>query len=265
MFTGIPICNSADELMLNNIFLADLGKCDISRDMYYLELQNEAEHTISLNKIKNEASRINEVLTDITHKLDTKKKLLEKIIPPAVALQLQNGIKMEPQIFKCATVLYTDIVGFTNICSNLTPMDVINLLTYVFTIFDDVCLKNNVYKIETIGDAYVLVGGIPIESKYHAFYAVNCAFDLIESLELFSKKNDKYKLKIRLGINSGPLVAGIVGNKRPRYSLFGDTSVMANSMESSALPMQVHITESTLREINVYDPVIDDGDLFTYD
>ncbi|XP_071527452.1 uncharacterized protein [Panulirus ornatus] len=174
-------------------------------------------------------------------------RLIYQMLPQPVAMQLKKKKTVPAESYKNVSVYFSDIVGFTTICSDSEPIQVVSLLNKLYNMFDSRIENFDVYKVETIGDAYMVVSGLPHPNGLrHASELANMALDLIEGAKSFEipHRPDK-SLLIRAGINSGPCVAGVVGTKMPRYCLFGDTVNVASRMESTGEAMKVHVSQTT--------------------
>lgn len=184
-------------------------------------------------------------------KLDEEMKrtdeLLYQMIPQQVATRLRNGENPVEtcEVFETVTILFSDVVTFTEICSRITPLQVVFLLNSMYSIFDQITELNGVYKVETIGDSYMAVGGAPEKQRNHAEKTCNMALDMLEGIKGLTDPSTGNHIKIRVGLHSGMVVAGVVGVKMPRYCLFGDTVNTASRMESNSLPMKIHISQTT--------------------
>ncbi|KAL2920311.1 hypothetical protein HK105_200384 [Polyrhizophydium stewartii] len=173
--------------------------------------------------------------------------LLSQMLPRSVANQLMDGKQVTPQTFDNATVFFLDVVGFTTMCASMHPTETVSLLDAIYNTFDEVIQKYDAYKVETIGDSYLIVSGIPTPNgDRHASEIATLALEIMSKVHLFQfERNPSLKLRVRIGLNTGPVVAGVVGTKMPRYCLFGDTVNTGSRMESTSQPMRIQISEST--------------------
>lgn len=147
------------------------------------------------------------------------------------------------------SILFSDICGYTTLASAVSCSDIVELLNSMFTRFDDICILSNVYKVETIGDAYMVAAGHDASDKSnHADTLLIVALNMISCVKTFSVKGEP--VKIRIGIHSGPAKSGLLGKCRRRYCFFGDTVNVASRMESSGEPMKIHISDETYKRLS---------------
>jgi adenylate cyclase len=169
--------------------------------------------------------------------------LLLNILPAEVAEELKETGTTKAQHFDHVTVLFTDFVNFTQISEQLSPEQLVQELHECFRAFDDIMERNGLEKIKTIGDAYLAVSGMPVANESHAYNAVKAGLEIVEFIR--NRSSGKHSFEVRVGINSGELVAGIVGVKKFAYDIWGDTVNMASRMESNSESGRVNISENT--------------------
>jgi adenylate cyclase len=181
--------------------------------------------------------------------------LLRNVLPESIALELKQTERVQPVDYSSASVLFTDFVGFTQISESFTPQQLIEELDDCFSAFDGIVREHKLEKIKTIGDAYMAVGGVPVANRTHA---VDCVMAALEIQQLVSALREKKMTtgrpywQIRVGINSGDLVAGIVGREKFSYDVWGDTVNTASRLESSGVPGRVNISGATYELVKTF-------------
>lgn len=175
-------------------------------------------------------------------------RLLLNVLPKSVADRLKQNQHRIADRFDAVTILFADLVDFTRISAGMSPDDLIDLLSQVFSRFDELTEKYGVEKIKTIGDAYMVVSGAPDARDDHAEAIANLAIDMQQVMIELSRSTGK-TLMMRIGINSGPVIAGVIGNTKFSYDLWGDTVNMASRMEQYGLSNVIQITEATYQLI----------------
>ncbi|MEK0178691.1 MAG: response regulator [Oscillatoriales cyanobacterium] len=174
--------------------------------------------------------------------------LLLNILPAAIVEALTKGENTNAERFDSATVLFADIVNFTSLASRISPLELVKFLNQIFSKFDELTQKHGLEKIKTNGDAYMVAGGLPVPRPDHAEAIANMALDMQEAIADF--KTDKGEpFQIRIGINTGPVVAGVIGTKKFSYDLWGDTVNVASRMESQGLPGFIQVTTAVYDQL----------------
>ncbi|XP_032687886.1 atrial natriuretic peptide receptor 1-like isoform X2 [Odontomachus brunneus] len=189
--------------------------------------------------------------------LEEKRKceeLLYQLLPKSVASQLILGQSVIAETYDQVTIYFSDIVGFTSLSAQSTPLQVVDLLNDLYTCFDSIIENFDVYKVETIGDAYMVVSGLPVRNGMnHAREIARMSLALRDTVMTFSiRHRPKEQLKLRIGMHSGPCVAGVVGLKMPRYCLFGDTVNTASRMESNGEALMIHVSPKTKEILDTF-------------
>jgi len=197
-----------------------------------------------------------EKMKEIVRNKQKTEQLVSRILPREVFKQLSEGTSVEPKPYENVTIYFSDIVGFTDLASEMNPLEVAKFLHEVYTCFDAVIKHCDVYKVETIGDAYMVVSGLPRPTEKHAGNIASMALNLLSqsknfNIGKFRKQKTNETLQIRIGMHSGPVAAGVVGHSMPRYCLFGDTVNMASRMESNGEAGKIHISSQCNRELSI--------------
>lgn len=169
-------------------------------------------------------------------------ELLANVLPATIAERLKKGETLIADSFPAVTVIFADIVGFTELSMRSSPTQLIDLLNRIFSLLDNFCAMYNVEKVKTIGDAYMIVSGAPVERSDHIFAAAEMALEIIDAVHLLSQTLN-VPLNVRVGMHTGPVVAGIIGTTKIAYDLWGDTVNLASRMESHGIPGKIHCTD----------------------
>ena len=210
------------------VFLANLGLLFLSNFAVIVNLFRTAEHS------EVEALRAN----------NETRTLLFNILPASIAQRLLSSSEPIADAAPHTSIVFTDIVGFTTMASTMSPQKVVELLDEIFSGFDQLVAERGLEKIKTIGDGYLVASGVPHPRDDHALAAVQCSLDLLKYVRELGQRL-ALPLQLRVGIHSGPLVAGVIGKSRIAYDLWGDTVNTASRMESHGVPGRIQISEAT--------------------
>merc|ERR1712188_84645 len=183
--------------------------------------------------------------------------VLNDVFPPHIAKALAEGRRVEPEHHECVTVFFSDIVGFTNISSSLNPVKVSEMLDRLYTQFDTLVSMHDIFKVETIGDAFMCCANLVKDQDDHAARMGRFAVNAIEAaaMTLIDEDDpDRGCINIRVGLHSGPVVANVVGSRNPRFCLFGDTINVASRMESSSEAGRIHLSTAARKLVAEQDP-----------
>ena len=201
------------------------------------------ENALFYNELENKVK-------ERTNELEIEKKksddLLLNILPEDIANELKQTGHTKPRSYEMATVMFTDFENFTSKSEQLSPEELVTIIDTCFKKFDEIITRHNIEKIKTIGDAYLCVSGLPDTKAHSATNVVDAAIEIIEAIESFRQNaNDNSYFDIRIGIHTGPLVAGVVGDKKFAFDIWGDTVNTASRMEQNSEPNKINISQST--------------------
>ncbi|BDX05348.1 adenylate/guanylate cyclase domain-containing protein [Planctobacterium marinum] len=196
---------------------------------------------------------LDKLIKERTRQLCLEKEKSEQIIlnilPEHTAIELKEKGKTEARFYECATLLFSDFVGFTRIASSVTPQILVDSLNAYFERYDRAIGELGLEKIKTIGDAYMVAGGLPVRDPQHAQKCAQFAFKMLEIGEQLKLENPTKGLcvfDIRIGIHSGPVMAGVVGERKFSYDIWGNTVNLAARMESASAAGRINISQATL-------------------
>ncbi|KAJ1358943.1 Receptor-type guanylate cyclase gcy-22 [Parelaphostrongylus tenuis] len=213
------------------------------------EQRPSCDQVKSFIKDLNDKKKIQARMKELTEEKKKSDILLYRMLPKQVAEKLKLGQSVEPEVFECATLFFSDVVSFTTLASRCTPLQVIGILNDLYTLFDATIEEHDVYKVETIGDGYLCASGLPQRNgNEHAKEIAEMSFELLKGIKEFRIPHlPNEKVQIRIGIHTGSVVTGVVGITMPRYCLFGDTVNTASRMESNGKPGRIHISTDTMK------------------
>ncbi|NET09304.1 MAG: HAMP domain-containing protein [Symploca sp. SIO2B6] len=192
--------------------------------------------------------RVEQRTSELKEEQEKSERLLLNILPESIAEQLKHNPDAIAEQFEDITILFADIVGFTPLSARLEPIELVNLLNQVFSRFDDLADELGLEKIKTIGDAYMVAAGLPVPQTDHAERIAKMALAMREAIAQFQEQLGE-AVQIRIGINTGHVVAGVIGTKKFIYDLWGDAVNVASRMESSGEPGRIQVTANTYERL----------------
>merc|ERR1719300_1454500 len=252
LFLACPMMKDLNNLVWTGLFVNDLSMHDYSRDIMLATTQEKIQMKMLLSAAEKKAAELEVQQKKLNEVMKKSDDLISQMLPKSIADELAKG-KTNEQICKaydCVTMLFSDIVTFTVICSKLKPIQVVQLLNNMYTLFDFLCDQNAVYKVETIGDAYLIVAGCPVKAANHALKICDMAFDMMDGIKILKVPGSGDDIHMRIGVHSGPVVAGVVGLKMPRYCLFGVNVGLTEKFEANSKPDRIHISETTIENLS---------------
>uniref|UniRef100_A0A5K4F3C1 guanylate cyclase n=1 Tax=Schistosoma mansoni TaxID=6183 RepID=A0A5K4F3C1_SCHMA len=258
LFLGAPSIRDIKHLNEHGLYICDLNMFDRSRDVIICgdQISSELLKLFQLQRKKSEELERSMKHLDRIRKLTD--RLLYQCIPRAVARKLRDGIPANETIetYDSVSICFTKVFNFCAKCMHTSVDQIVELLNKMYTLFDDLTEISNVYKVETVGDSYMLVSGAPHKTRFHSAHITEMALNILkvtheslawpksnDSKDTTDNEDEKEVLKLYIGCHTGPIVAGIVGHKAPRYCLFGDTVNTASRMMSSGVPDRIHVSQ----------------------
>ncbi|KAG5681351.1 hypothetical protein PVAND_010795 [Polypedilum vanderplanki] len=261
MFQCYPSVMNLDDLTKKGLCISDVPLHDATRDLVLLSEHFEAEYKLTRNL---------EILTDklqqTYRELESEKKmtdvLLYSVLPKSVANELRHQRPVAPKRYDCVTLLFSGIVGFSQYCAANTStegaMKIVKMLNELYTTFDSLTDSYpNIYKVETVGDKYMAVSGLPDECENHAVSIARLALDMID--KAVSVKMGNQPIQVTVGIHSGEVVTGVIGHRMPRFCLFGNSVNLTSRTETTGIKGKINVSEETYNllcdKVN-YDPTM---------
>ena len=230
------------------------------------QVMTQLELRRTLAEIKNSLFIQGKLTKELEVEKDNIKQIMSKILPVNIALELQEEKKVEPKYIDECSVLFTDFVGFTKLTENISPKNLIDLLHQIFCKFDEICKKNEVEKIKTIGDSYMCVSGVVDKKKDHANRLCMVAKEMLAYLDKTNIQRSKLRMptwEMRIGIHTGPVICGVVGDDKFTFDMWGDTVNTASLMEQNSEPGKINISENTYLHIQKTLSSLERGEVLT--
>ncbi|KAL7753798.1 hypothetical protein RI367_000730 [Sorochytrium milnesiophthora] len=237
-----PIRLSISEVLQDDIHIFT----GIIRDL----TQEQAVEEAARKELEKKEFQMRMLIEQLDNEKSKSADLIQSMIPEAIAKRLLNGEEVQPEEFPQASVLFTEVTNFARLTAQYPALDILDFLDDLYCAFDEMISGYNVYKVETIGDCYLVVSGLPLADPEHAGEVAKLALHFLKAIQHLKLRNyPDIEIGLKIGIHSGPVVAGIIGKKTPRYCLFGDTVNTASRMKSTSENMRVQISEATYDQL----------------
>ncbi|XKL66635.1 hypothetical protein PGB90_010055 [Kerria lacca] len=251
LFLCYPSVVNLDDLTRRGLYISDIPLHDATRDLVLMSEQFEADYKLTRN-----LEFLTDKLQQTYRELESEKKktdsLLYSVLPISVANELRHGRPVLPKRFDCVTLLFSGIVGFSDYCAvnsdSNGAMKIVKMLNQLYTAFDTLTdpKKNpNVFKVETVGDKYMAVSGLPEPCQQHARCIARLALDMMDLCKEVIVDNTP--VRITIGIHSGEVVTGVIGHRMPRYCLFGNTVNLTSRTETTGEPGKINVSETAYK------------------
>ncbi|XP_046394572.1 guanylate cyclase soluble subunit beta-1 [Ischnura elegans] len=252
-FLCYPSVMNLDDLVRRGLYISDVPLHDATRDLVLLSEQFEAEY-----KLTTDLEVLTDKLQQTYRELEREKmktdNLLYSVLPVSVATELRHGRPVPARRYDCVTLLFSGIVGFGKLCAESDAshgsgaMKIVRMLNELYTTFDvltDPKKNPNVYKVETVGDKYMAVSGLPEPCRSHVRCIARLALDMMDLGQ--DIKVDGKPVKVTIGIHCGEVVTGVIGHRMPRYCLFGNTVNLTSRAETTGVPGRINVTQDAYR------------------
>ncbi|CAH8834431.1 unnamed protein product [Trichobilharzia szidati] len=291
LFLGAPSIRDTKQLSEHGLYICDLNMFDRSRDVIICGDQHSDELMKLFQKQHKKSEELEKSMKHLDKMRRVTDRLLYQCIPRAVARQLRDGTPAFEtiQAYDVVSICFTKVFNFSAKCMHTNVNQVVELLNKMYTLFDDLTESCNVYKVETIGDSYMLVSGAPHKTRFHSAHIAEMALNILKvtneslswpkstkhkSVNGSANDNDdddddddhddednedeeEEKLRLFIGCHSGPIVAGIVGHKTPRYCLFGDTVNTASRMMTYGMPDRIHVSQTFASSLSEFPYILE--------
>uniref|UniRef100_A0A182JC66 Guanylate cyclase soluble subunit beta-1 n=1 Tax=Anopheles atroparvus TaxID=41427 RepID=A0A182JC66_ANOAO len=251
LFQCYPSVMNLDDLTKKGLHISDIPLHDASRDLVLLSEKFEAEYKLTTN-LEILTDRLQQTYRDLESEKQKTDRLLYSVLPKSVANELRHQRPVAPKRYDSVTLMFSGIVGFGQYCAANTDaegaMKIVKMLNELYTIYDELTdskSNSNIYKVETVGDKYMAVSGLPDECENHAKCIARLALDMLDMAK--NVKMGTEAVKITIGIHSGEVVTGVIGNRMPRYCLFGNTVNLTSRTETTGIPGRINISETTYK------------------
>lgn len=249
-YCGMPLINP-EGYALGTVCVFDFERRELTFEQSE-SIRRLARQTMGQFELRRKLLELNGAQQALDSEQKRSDELLRNILPSKIADELRANNHVEPRFHDSVTIMFTDFVGFTRLAESTEPRSLVNDLDQYFTAFDDIMDRHNLEKLKTIGDAYMCAGGLPEENQTHAFDVCAAAIEIQDYMRQINRQREKMRLQpweLRIGIHTGPVMAGVVGKKKFTYDIWGDAVNIASRMESNGKAGRIVLSESTYHRV----------------
>ncbi|KAJ6640086.1 Guanylate cyclase soluble subunit beta-1 [Pseudolycoriella hygida] len=251
LFQCYPSVMNLDDLTKKGLYISDVPIHDATRDLVLLSEKFEAEYKLTRN-LEILTDKLQQTYRELESEKQKTDRLLYSVLPKTVANELRHQRPVAPKRYDCVTLMFSGIVGFGQYCAANTDaegaMKIVKMLNELYTVFDALTDSKripNVYKVETVGDKYMAVSGLPEVCDNHAKCIARLALDMMDMCK--NVNMGPKPVEITIGIHSGEVVTGVIGHRMPRYCLFGNTVNLTSRTETTGVPGRINVSEETYK------------------
>ena len=249
-YCGMPLINP-EGYALGTVCVFDFEPRDLTFEQSE-SLRRLARQTMGQLELRRKLIELSGARQALEAEKSRSDELLLNILPSKIADELKSGNQVEPRYHDSVTIMFTDFKGFTRFAETLEPRTLVNDLNQYFSAFDEIIEHHSLEKLKTIGDAYMCAGGLPEENQTHAVDVCRAALEIQEFMNRVNRQREKMRLlpwELRIGIHTGPVMAGVVGRKKFTYDIWGDAVNIAALMESNGEAGRITLSESTYHRV----------------
>ncbi len=249
-YCGMPLINP-EGYALGTVCVFDFEPRDLTFDQSE-SLRRLSRQTMAQLELRRKVIELNGARQALQSEMTRSDELLLNILPAKIADELKSRNEVEPRHYDSATIMFTDFKGFTRFSEALEPRTLVHDLNQYFSAFDEIVEQHNWEKLKTIGDAYMCAGGLPGENRTHPADACRAALEIQEYMARVNRQREKMRLppwELRIGLHTGPVMAGVVGRKKFTYDIWGDAVNVASLRETNGEAGRIAISESTYHRV----------------
>jgi class 3 adenylate cyclase len=249
-YCGMPLIN-CEGYALGTVCVFDFEPRQLSFEQSE-SLRRLSRQTMAHLELRRKLIELNGARQELESEKARSDALLLNILPVKIADELKRHNEVEPRYYDSVTIMFTDFKGFTRLAEASEPRTLVNDLSQYFSAFDEISEKNNLEKLKTIGDAYMCAGGLPDQNRSHPIDACRAALEMQEFMARANRQRGNMRLQpweLRIGLHTGPVMAGVVGKKKFTYDIWGDAVNVAARMESHGEPNRIALSDSTYHHV----------------